>query len=128
MFHVFDEVFWFEFFELFPFCYITDTVTDLILLTTSDRAKGEVVNVGNPQETTILQLAKRIVELTKCKSSLVFHPLPKDDPKRRCPDIRKIESMLKWKPKVSLEDGLERTIAWFSSKVRETNGYGSARS
>ena len=108
------------------FCYVTDTVTSLILLTTSDRARGEVVNVGNPQEITILQLAKRIIELTKCKSSLVFHPLPKDDPKRRCPDIRKIEKMLKWKPNVNLEEGLARTIAWFSS-TSETKRYRSAR-
>jgi len=99
------------------FCYITDTVTSLMLLTTSDRARGEVVNVGNPQEITILQLAKEIIGLTKCRSFLAFNPLPKDDPKRRCPDIHKIESMLKWKPRVNLEEGLERTIAWFSSSA-----------
>jgi len=98
------------------FCYITDTVTGLILLTTSDRAKGEVVNVGNSQEITILQLAKRIRKLTKCKSALIFQPLPKDDPRRRCPDTRKIENLLKWKPEVNLEEGLKKTIAWFSSK------------
>jgi nucleoside-diphosphate-sugar epimerase len=98
------------------FCYITDTVTGLTLLTASDRAKGEVVNVGNAQEVTILELAKKIKELTKCKSSLTFHPLPKDDPKRRCPDTSKIERLLGWKPSVSFEKGLKRTITWFSSK------------
>jgi nucleoside-diphosphate-sugar epimerase len=73
------------------FCYITDTVTGLLLLAISDDAKGEVVNVGNSQEITILELASKIKELTKCKSDLTFHPLPKDDPKRRCPDTSKIE-------------------------------------
>lgn len=100
------------------FCYVSDTVTGLIILTTSDKAKGDVVNVGNSQEITILQLAKKISELTKCKSSLVFQPLPKDDPKRRCPDTHKIENLLKWKTKVNLEEGLARTISWFSSSAR----------
>jgi len=68
------------------FCYATDTTTALTLLTVSEKAKGEVVNVGNPQEITILELAKKIKEATKRKSPVTFHPLPKDDPKRRCPD------------------------------------------
>lgn len=98
------------------FCYVTDTVTGLMLLTTSEKAKGEVVNVGNSQEKTILELTKKIKELTKCKSSLVFQPLPKDDPKRRCPDTGKLEKMVGWKPSVSFEKGLKRTITWFSLK------------
>jgi UDP-glucuronate decarboxylase len=96
------------------FCYITDTVTGLILLTASAKASGEVVNVGNSQEVTILELAGKIKEVTKCKSSLTFHPLPKDDPKRRCPDTSKLEKLVGWKPQVRFEDGLQRTIAWFS--------------
>lgn len=95
------------------FCYITDTVTALMLLTTSDKAKGEVVNVGNSQEVTILELAEKIKELTKSGSGLSFHPLPKDDPKRRCPDTAKMEKLLGWKPKISLDLGLKRTIEWF---------------
>jgi nucleoside-diphosphate-sugar epimerase len=87
-----------------------------MLLTASEKAKGEVVNVGNAQEKTILELAKKIKELTKCKSSLAFHPLPKDDPKRRCPDTSKLEKLVGWKPEVSFEKGLKRTIAWFSLK------------
>ena len=98
------------------FCYVSDTVTGLMLLTTSEKAKGEVVNVGNSQEVTILELAEKIKELTKSRSELSFHPLPKDDPKRRCPDTSKIEKLLEWKPKVSFEEGLKRTITWFSSK------------
>lgn len=99
------------------FCYISDTLTGLMLLTLNEKAKGEVVNVGNPQETTILQLAKKIKELTKSKSSLTFHPLPKDDPKRRCPDTSKMEKLLRWKPKISLEHGLTKTIVWFQRKA-----------
>lgn len=95
------------------FCYITDTITALMLLTTSDKAKGEVVNVGNSQEVTILELAEKIKELTKSGSGLSFHPLPKDDPKRRCPDTAKMEKLLGWKPKISLDLGLKRTIEWF---------------
>jgi nucleoside-diphosphate-sugar epimerase len=87
-----------------------------MLLTASDEAKGEAVNVGNAQEVTILELAKKIKELTKCSSSLTFHPLPKDDPKRRCPDISKLEKFVEWKPQVRFENGLKRTIKWFSSK------------
>jgi UDP-glucuronate decarboxylase len=99
------------------FCYITDTVTGLILLTTNPKAKGEVVNIGNSQEKTILELANKIKELTKCKSEVTFHPLPKDDPKRRCPDTTKLEKIVEWKPNMSFEEGLKRTITWFSKKA-----------
>jgi UDP-glucuronate decarboxylase len=96
------------------FCYITDTITGLMMLTLSEKAKGEVVNVGNAKEVTILQLAEKIKELSKSRSQLTFHPLPKDDPKRRCPDTSKIEKIVMWKPSVSFEEGLKRTISWFS--------------
>jgi len=99
------------------FCYITDTITGLMLLTTSEGAKGEVVNVGNTQEVTILQLAKKIKELTNSRSRLTFHQLPKDDPKRRCPDTSKMEKLLVWKPKISFEQGLKRTIMWFQKRL-----------
>jgi len=72
-----------------------------------------VVNVGNAQEVTILELAKRIKEVTECRSAIEFHPLPKDDPKRRCPNTNKLEKLVAWKPNVSFDDGLEKTIAWF---------------
>ncbi len=98
------------------FCYITDTVTGLMLLTTTPKAKGEVVNIGNTQEITILELANKIKEITKCKSEITFHPLPKDDPKRRCPNTNKLERLVDWKPKVTFEDGLKRTISWFAQK------------
>jgi UDP-glucuronate decarboxylase len=99
------------------FCYVTDTITGLMLLTANEKAKGEAVNVGNAQEVTILELAKRIKEITRCKSPVTFHPLPKDDPKRRCPDTSKLQALVGWKPQVRFEDGLRRTITWFSSKT-----------
>jgi UDP-glucuronate decarboxylase len=98
------------------FCYITDTATGLLLIATDERAKGEVMNIGNSQELTIVHLAKKIKELTKCSSPLAFQPLPKDDPRRRCPDTSRSERLLGWKPRVRFEDGLERTIRWFSAE------------
>ncbi len=98
------------------FCYITDTVTALLLLTASSKAKGEVVNVGNTQEVTILELAQKVQEATKSKLTITFHPLPKDDPKRRCPDTSKLERLIGWKANVSFEEGLKRTVVWFSQK------------
>ena len=78
--------------------------------------RGEVVNVGNPEEVTILELAQMIKQLTGSASPITFHPLPKDDPRRRCPDISKAKALLEWKPKVGLEQGLMRTITWFQRK------------
>jgi UDP-glucuronate decarboxylase len=98
------------------FCYVTDIVTGLLLLSASEKAKGEVVNIGNSHEVTILELANKIKELTKCKSSLTFCPLPKDDPKRRCPDTNKLGRLVDWKPNIAFEDGLKRTITWFAQK------------
>ena len=98
------------------FCYITDTVTSLLLLMSASNAKGEVVNVGNAQEVTILEIAQNIKAVTKSKSPITFHPLPQDDPKRRCPDTNKLEKLVGWKPKVNFEEGLKRTVTWFSQK------------
>jgi len=95
------------------FCYITDTVTGLLLLLTTKEAKGHVVNIGNPEEITILELAKTIKKLANSNSEISFHPLPADDPKRRCPDISKTQKLLGWTPKVTLENGLMKTISWF---------------
>jgi UDP-glucuronate decarboxylase len=87
-----------------------------MLLTATTKAKGEVVNIGNTHEVTILELAKKIQEVTKCKSAIEFHPLPKDDPKRHCPDTSRLERLVGWKANVSFEEGLKRTVAWFSKK------------
>jgi UDP-glucuronate decarboxylase len=96
------------------FCYVIDTVTGLMLLMENAQAEGEVVNVGSNQEFSILELAEKVKEATKCKSDIEFHPLPKDDPKRRRPDTSKIEGLVGWKPNVSFDEGLKRTVAWFS--------------
>ena len=93
------------------FCYVSDTVDGLIKLMNSDCTKP--VNIGNPNEMSILELAEKIKELINSKSEIVFKELPEDDPVRRCPDISKAKETLGWEPKISLEEGLERTIEWF---------------
>ena len=102
------------------FCYNTDAATGLLLLATCEKAKGEVVNIGSAHEVTILELANKIKEVTKCTSSIEFHPLPKDDPKRRCPDTSKLEKLVGWKPNVSFEEGLKRTAPWFSQGEQQS--------
>jgi UDP-glucuronate decarboxylase len=100
------------------FCYVSDTVTGLLLLLTSEKIRGEVVNIGNFEEITILELAQRIKRLTNSASSITFHPLPSDDPKRRCPNTNKAQKLVKWKAKINLEQGLARTITWFRRNWR----------
>lgn len=100
------------------FCYVTDQVEGLLKLAFSERAEGEVVNIGSEGEITILELAKLIKELTKSSSEIEFHPLPKDDPMRRKPDISKAKKLLGWKPKVELEEGLRMMIEWFKEEER----------
>jgi UDP-glucuronate decarboxylase len=82
----------------------------------SPKAKGEVVNVGNTKEVTILELAKKVQEAAKSKSTIEFHPLPKDDPKRRCPDTAKLKRLVGWKPNMIFDEGLKRTVSWFSAQ------------
>lgn len=96
-------------------CYVTDLIAGIYKLLTSDI--NEPVNIGNPEEVTLLQLATMIKELTNSKSKIVFKKLPIDDPKRRCPDISLAKSKLKWKPKISLKEGLKKTILYFKGKV-----------
>ena len=75
------------------------------------------VNLGNPEEFTIRELAEKVIEMTGSRSELSFHPLPKDDPTQRCPDIALARNELGWKPRVSLQEGLERTVAYFSGTL-----------
>ena len=103
------------------FTYVTDQVEGLLRLSALDAARGEVINIGNTNEITILELAKRIIALTGSSSELSFAPLPQDDPLRRRPDITKAKTILGWEPKVPLEQGLQRTIDW----VKEISGIGS---
>jgi dTDP-glucose 4,6-dehydratase len=75
------------------------------------------VNIGNPSERTMLQFAQEIIKLTASRSKIVFKPLPQDDPKQRRPDITRARTVLSWEPKVSLEEGLKKTIGYFHGKV-----------
>lgn len=95
------------------FCYVADTVSGLMLLTVSEKARGKVVNIGNSEEITILELAQKVKKLTNSNSSLTFHSLRKNEPRRRSPDISLAKKLLRWKPEIDLERGLARTIAWF---------------
>lgn len=95
------------------FTYVTDQIDGLLRLATMDEAEGEVINIGNNRETSILELAEMIKKLTNSSSEITFHPLPEDDPQRRCPDITKAREILGWEPKVPLEEGLENIIEWF---------------
>ena len=85
------------------FCYITDLIEGLLKLLLKPNIDGEVINLGNDEEISIINLANLIIKLTRSKSKITFQPLPKDDPKRRRPDLSKAKSLLNWVPKVSLE-------------------------
>ena len=93
------------------FCYVSDLVEGIYELMLSD--VNEPVNLGNPEEWTVLDFAKKIIKLINSSSKIVFKPLPVDDPKTRCPDITKAKQLLKWQPKMSVDKGLKRTIEWF---------------
>jgi len=93
------------------FCYIDDMVEGIFRLMLS--AENMPVNLGNPGEFSIMQLVKLVLKLTGSKSKVVFRPLPQDDPRQRQPDISRAKTLLDWEPKISLEEGLRRTIAWF---------------
>lgn len=95
------------------FCYVDDMVEGIMASMFSDKSSGEVFNLGNPNEKTILEIAELINKLTNSSSKIKFEELPQDDPKVRNPDISKANKFLDWKPKISLEEGLRRTIEYF---------------
>lgn len=99
------------------FCYISDLAEGLIRLMNSETFEGPV-NLGNPDEYTILELAQKTLELTNSASKLVFKPLPQDDPKQRCPDITRAKRILGWQPAVPLAAGLKETIGYFKKKLQ----------
>ncbi|MFN4184103.1 MAG: UDP-glucuronic acid decarboxylase family protein [Hyphomonas sp.] len=97
------------------FCYVDDLVRGLVsLMETPDNVTGPI-NIGNPSEFTIRQLAESVIDLTGSSSKLVFRTLPQDDPKQRQPDITKARQILEWEPSVELRDGLSKTIAYFDA-------------
>ncbi|WP_255560599.1 NAD-dependent epimerase/dehydratase family protein [Mumia sp. zg.B53] len=97
------------------FCYVEDTVRALVAMATADEPGP--VNIGNPHEITVLELAQRVLAVTGSRSPVVHVGLPEDDPARRCPDITRAGETLGWKPEVDLDDGLARTAAWVREQV-----------
>ena len=95
-------------------CYVSDMVEGLYSLAMTENISGEIINIGNPNEKTILEIADIIKKLVGSKSEIVFKEIGADDPKRRCPDITKAKKILSWEPKVALEEGLLKTINYFS--------------
>ncbi|RYE95203.1 MAG: SDR family NAD-dependent epimerase/dehydratase, partial [Oxalobacteraceae bacterium] len=99
------------------FCFVSDLIEGFVRLMGTDASVTGPINLGNPHEITIRELAERIIALTNSSSTLAFEPLPQDDPTQRCPDIGLARKTLDWEPTVSLEDGLARTIAYFQKFV-----------
>lgn len=100
------------------FCFVDDLVEGLIRLMESDDSVTGPINLGNPTEFTIRQLAELVIEMTGSRSKIEVHPLPADDPRQRQPDISRAETHLDWKPSVELKDGLFRTIAYFDDRIK----------
>lgn len=98
------------------FCYVSDLIQALNTLMETEDFTGPV-NLGNPSEFTILELAEKIISLTKSSSKIIHKPLPLDDPTQRCPDISLAKEKLGWSPKIELEEGLSKTIAYFTEKL-----------
>ena len=102
------------------FCYVDDLIDGIVRMMNTENFTGPV-NIGNPRESTILELAEIILQLTGSKSKIIYKPLPSDDPIQRCPNITLAKEKLGWSPKVKLEDGLKSTIDYFRSRIE--NGF-----
>lgn len=100
------------------FCYVDDLIDGMLLVL--ERGDAEPVNLGNPDERSIKEIAELVLELTGADVPIEYRPLPIDDPRVRCPDITVARAKLGWEPKVDLRDGLERTIAWFRTQITGT--------
>ena len=103
------------------FCYVSDLVEGMIRMMNNSQDFIGPVNLGNPSEFTIGDFAKLVIKMTNSNSKLVYKPLPKDDPCRRRPDISEAKRVLDWEPKVSVEEGLAKTIKYFEQKIKEFN-------
>ncbi|MGQ9678549.1 MAG: UDP-glucuronic acid decarboxylase family protein [bacterium] len=97
------------------FCYVSDLIKGLYKMVNCHEVKP--VNLGNPEEITIIELAQIIKNLTHSKSPMLFMPIPPDEPKRRCPDITQAKKLLKWEPKVNINKGLKTTIEWIKNQI-----------
>ncbi len=97
------------------FCYVSDQVAGLVAMMFGSNTTGEVVNIGNPEEYTMIDLANKIKTMTASKSEIVYAELPTDDPTQRRPDITKAQTLLGWKPLVSVDEGLKKTIEYYKN-------------
>ncbi|TKC54052.1 MAG: NAD-dependent epimerase/dehydratase family protein, partial [Mesorhizobium sp.] len=104
------------------FCYVDDLIEGFYRLMYSPQAIHTPVNIGNPGEFTVGELAEQIVGMTGSSSKVVYHPLPVDDPRQRRPDITVAQRELGWEPTVALADGLKSTIAYFERQLRKPSG------
>ena len=103
------------------FCYVSDMVDGIIKMMNNPQKFTGPVNLGNPSEMTISELAELIIEITNSKSKIVYKPLPSDDPVRRKPDISLAKKKLNWEPETDIRKGLEKTIEYFDNKLKENN-------
>ncbi len=99
-------------------CHVSDLVRGIVLLL--DSGEHLPVNLGNPEEITMLELAERVLALTGADGPIVFRDLPEDDPRQRCPDTSRARNLLGWQPTVTLDEGLARTVTWFKSELQPT--------
>jgi dTDP-glucose 4,6-dehydratase len=100
------------------FCYVSDEVEGILRLSKSDEHLP--TNIGNPNEFTILECAKKVIEVTGSKSKIAYEPLPQDDPKQRRPDISKAKRLFGWEPKIQLEEGLKLSLSYFQDSLKKT--------
>ncbi len=108
------------------FCYVSDLIIALVKMINTEGTEGPI-NIGNPGEFTVLELAEKVLKLTGSRSTISYKPLPSDDPGRRCPDIALAKEKLGWEPHVKLEDGLVKTIDYFRKKLGLVKGAASRR-
>ena len=101
------------------FCYVDDLIRGCLLLMQGPEDCTGPVNLGNPREWTMLELAKLVIDLTGAKSTIMHKPLPSDDPTQRCPDITLAKGRLGWEPTIPLQEGLKKTIAYFEEFLRQ---------
>ena len=97
------------------FCYVDDLIDVIIKFMSSEKEFSGPINIGNPKEFNMIELAELVISLTNSKSNIIHKDLPHDDPKQRQPDISLAKKMLKWEPKTSLNEGLKKTVEYFDS-------------
>lgn len=100
------------------FCYVSDLVDAIYLTFMHPKKLNSPINIGNPKEFTMIELANKVIGISGSNSTLIFEDLPQDDPKQRCPDISQAKNLLGWVPQVFLEEGIERTVEYFRSNLK----------